>query len=213
MSTCNKYRKEFQAAAADPLTVQFYDKGKEVIIGTIDSMLFDPAVRNTMIAEKASELTLKYIAKRVSKEAVKKVIKGFLSGHNFIADVGDVFDVFDHVFGDDFNVIMDRTGLNLYYSNVKGKFLEVFTEEYRTCLYSYIKETFPTATDKQIRDMIERSLSLFSVSDELPEELAINNDCVPRTEYNGVTLLTTNISGTCPLKYKEFFRGYVKRNK
>ena len=210
MSTCDKYRKQFQQATADST---FIDKVGDIVFGTIDSMLYDPTVRNTMIIENGAQMTLRYMAKKVSKQAVKKVIKGFLSGYNILTDLGDVFDVFDHVFGDDFSVIMDRAGLNLYYSNVRDKFLEVFTEEYKTCLYSYIKEIVPTATDQQIQDMIARSLSLFSVSNELPDEMTINNDCVPMTQYNGVNLLTTNISGTCPLMYKQFFRGYVKNHK
>lgn len=108
---------------------------------------------------------------------------------------------------------MDRPGINLFYSNVKTQFNVMFTNEYKQCLSNLLKDQYPTLSDKQISDFVDKTVSLFSVSSGLPSDLSVTSDCFSTVEYEGQRYLSTNVSGTCPLLYKQFFRGYVKNNR
>lgn len=209
MTTCEELREQFHKDIDTNTLKQIWGIGA----GTIESAVFDTQIRNTMIIENASQMALEKLSTKIANKVATKLLTSVLSGYGILTDLGDILDIFDALFGPGFSVLMDRPGLNLFYNNIKTKFNEMFTSEYQTCLFNLFKEQYPNLSDKQISDFVAKTVSLFSVSSGLPSDLNITSDCFSRVEYDGQTYLSTNVSGTCPLLYKQFFRGYVKSNK
>jgi hypothetical protein len=213
------------------------NKVENLVTGTLDSMLFDPDVRTTLLAENIVENGIESIAKKFGTKMAARSVKLLTGVFGALTSLGDVLDVIDYLSGQNSNVFVNQDTIRKFYDSTISSYDEIYTDEFKNCLRDYLKDTFKQKnsklTDEQANNLADietnKFISLIKIAKNPPPDINISlekclitreakyigTDNVEKTvtsERKPVNYIDLGTNPQCHSKYRKYYDEYVRDN-
>ena len=213
------------------------DKVENLVTGTLESMLFDPDVRTTLLAQMITTNAIENFGEKLSNKLASRSVKMLTSVFGATTDLGDVLDVVDYLSGQNENIFVNQDTIRKFYDGSIASYSEIYTDEFKNCLRDYLKDIFKQKNSKLTDDQafkladieVNKMTSLISIARNPPSDINVKpdkcllfknikytgTDNVEKTVKSGgkpTNYIDLGVNPQCQGLYRKYYDEYVRDN-